>query len=348
MNSSGDVDPGTSTELSHDGRNKSPLPFREPRWLLSFFGERRGDESQRLAAEMVETWYRATEARGGEKAPHPSGLRLIEQAAIELGHRRREAAWALSLAARRELIQVLDEPRRQALAVSIREEAAEKLPEWRRRAVERLVPDDGRAPNPAALVEALQHIDAVGSNQARSQRILRRQLAILALILLATVGILVTLLVAWLPAPQPETLPEPTATSLSPLSGLATDRLAVLTVLFGVLGACISSIQRATSMRRRLRVPGLRAAMWASLTRPLVGAAAGLVIWALAAEGVLGNQGLGLLGFAFAAGFSERVILRFIPDPPDSSAKPDQSSSEPNQSNSERTRREPPKGRASD
>lgn len=77
-----------------------------------------------------------------------------------------------------------------------------------------------------------------------------------------------------------------------------------------------------------MRVPGIRAAMWASLTRPLVGAAAGLVVWALAAEGVLGDQDAGLLALAFAAGFSERVILRFIPATPDNSERPDAPSAE--------------------
>jgi hypothetical protein len=38
-----------------DGGDLSPPPFREPR-LLPLFGRRRSDESQRLAAEMAETW----------------------------------------------------------------------------------------------------------------------------------------------------------------------------------------------------------------------------------------------------------------------------------------------------
>ena len=265
---------------------------------------------------------------------------MIKQAAIELSDRRREAAWALSLAARRNLVHILDESERQALAVSVREEAEKVSPGWRGRAVERLTSDGGRVPSAAALAEALVHVDAGGSNQARGHRVLRHQLTTLAVILLMTVGILVALLVAWLPAPQPQPSPSTPAAPSSPLSGLAPDQLLVLAVLFGIVGACISSIQRATSSRTQMRVPGQRTAMWASLTRPLVGAAAGLVVWALAAEGVLGDQGLGLLTFAFAAGFSERVILRFIPDTSDSSGKPDAPGAEG-------TQREPPEGKAS-
>ena len=58
--------------------------------------------------------------------------------------------------------------------------------------------------------------------------------------------------------------------------------------------------------------------MWVSLTRPIVGAVAGLVVWSLTAEGALSNQASSLFTLAFAAGFSERVILRFIPETPDS------------------------------
>jgi len=282
MTSSGEANPGGSP---------SPPPFREPR-LPSIFGKRRGDDSQRLAAELAETWSRARGEVDGQ-VRCPRALKLVELAASELSDRRREAAWVVSLAARRELVHILDESELQALAVSVGEEAVKVSPGWRGRAIKRLVSDSECVPSAAALAEALVHVDAGGSNQARGQRVLRRQLAILAVVLLMTTGILVTLLVAWLPASQPQPSPSAPAAPSSPLSGPATDRLLVLAVLFGVVGACISSIQRATSRRIRMLVPRQRATMWASLTRPLIGAAAGLVVWALAAEGVLGDQGLG-------------------------------------------------------
>jgi putative (di)nucleoside polyphosphate hydrolase len=323
MSSSGSAHPGTTTDLSQDGGSQPRPPFREPRRLSSLFGDRRGEQSQRLASEMAETWY---QAGGNGRVRCPRALELIELAAIDLADRRREAAWALSLAARRELIRVMDRPEREALAGSAREEA-EKLSGWRRRRVEQLTSGVGRVPRAAELVEAFRHIDAAGSNRMRGQRVVRRELAILAVVLLAAAGTLASLLVAWLPAPQPQSPPDVVAAS-SPLAGLATDRFAVLAMLFGVLGACISSIQRATS-RHPMRVPDLRAAMWAGLTRPVVGAAAGLVVWALAVEGVLGSQGLGVLGFAFAAGFSERVILRFIPDGSDGPRGAEEPGSQP-------------------
>jgi hypothetical protein len=59
MNSSSDANTGTSTDPSREKGGQPWLPFQEPR-LPSVFGKRRGDESQRLAAEMAETWYRAS------------------------------------------------------------------------------------------------------------------------------------------------------------------------------------------------------------------------------------------------------------------------------------------------
>jgi hypothetical protein len=244
----------TSPGEANPGGSPSSPPFREPR-LPSLLGKRRSDDSQRLAAEMAETWSRARGDGDGE-VRCPRALKLVELAVCELSDRRREAAWALSLAARRELVHILDESELRALAVSVREEAEKVSPGWRGRAIERLTSDDRGVPSAAALAEALVHVDAGGSNQARGQRVVRRQLATLAVILLTTVGILVALLVAWLPAPQPQPSASTPAAPLSPLSGLAPDRLLVLAVLFGVVGACISCIQRATSRRTRMRVPG--------------------------------------------------------------------------------------------
>jgi putative (di)nucleoside polyphosphate hydrolase len=310
MNSSDDNARTTPATSKGQGGLATP-PFREHRRLGSvILGERRGEATQRLAAEMAQTWYRASMKDDGGKEICPRALELIDLAAQELRDGHREAAWALALAAQRELIPVANKPECTALAVSVREQVG-KMQGWRRRAVERLVPADGPGPTAAELVEAFQHIDAYNSNQARAQRVLRGELSVLAVVLLATVGALGVLLVAWLPAPQPAPA---AAVSSSSLAGLATERLAVLAVLFGVVGACISSVQRATSRSRR-SVPKLREAMWASVTRPLIGAAAGLVVWALGVEGILGDQSLGFLGLAFAAGFSERVILRLVPVP---------------------------------
>jgi hypothetical protein len=274
----------------------------------------RDDESQRLAAEMDLTWQQAKEACRQDPDGHHGriALRLVERAAEESGAGRREAAWMLSLAAHRELIHVSSDSERKALMVSIGEQAEKLSSDWRRKAVERLTTDPQLVCDAAALVEAVKHIDEAGSNQARGQRILRRELGILGVILLVAVAMLTVLLVVWLPLP-----------GASGISGLATDQLALLAVLFGVVGACMSSIQRTTSTRTQRRVPGMRAAMWASFTRPLIGAAAGLVVWALAVDGVLSNESVGFLGLAFAAGFSERVILRYIPVPSDTDREPD-------------------------
>ncbi|HKE97884.1 MAG TPA: NUDIX domain-containing protein [Actinomycetes bacterium] len=320
MTTTDDDDAVTTTYLSDEPVGQPRPPFREPGRLASLLGERRGRGSQRLTAQMAETWQQAAAGEDGH-ARCPRALELLGIAAAELEQGRREAAWALALAAHRELVQVLDEPERMASAISVREQAG-KLPAWRRRAVERLMPEDGRVPGAAALAEALEHVDAAASSQARRQRVLRRELAIVTGILLATTLVLAVLLLAWLPASRPSA-----ATPSAVLRGLSTGRLALLSALFGVAGACVSTLQRATR-RPRPRVPGLRAATWASLTRPLIGAVAGLAVWSLVAEGVLGDQSLGLFSLAFVAGFSERVILRFVPDTAEAFEEPDDAASE--------------------
>ena len=304
---------GTVGARSHDDHD-DPLflpRFGKPWGLL---GKRPSDDLQRLIADMAQTRCRAGGAGQVRSAP---ALNLLSRAAAEFRGGHHEAAWELSLAARRELVRVLDDHERCALAISVQEEA-EKLAGWRSRAIRRLTSGDGASPTAAALIEAIGHIDAAGRNQARGQRVLRRELAILAAVLLGAGGILLALIVAWLPNSAPQSSATEVLRGSAAVAQLATDRTAILAVLFGITGACISSMQRATSRPSWMRVPSMRAAMWVSLTRPIVGAVAGLVVWSLTAEGALSNQASSLLTLAFAAGFSERVILRFIPETPDS------------------------------
>lgn len=91
-------------------------------------------------------------------------------------------------------------------------------------------------------------------------------------------------------------------------------RLVALVSLFGIVGASLSAMQR-VSRRGRMRVPDLRAAAVASVVRSLSGAGAALVALAAAQAGLLGDEAGAVLIASFAAGFSERFILRFISDP---------------------------------
>jgi hypothetical protein len=66
----------TSTGEANPGGDLPLPPYREPR-LPSLFGKRRSDDSQRLAAELAETWSRAGGYGGDGEVRCPRALHLI-------------------------------------------------------------------------------------------------------------------------------------------------------------------------------------------------------------------------------------------------------------------------------
>jgi hypothetical protein len=93
--------------------------------------------------------------------------------------------------------------------------------------------------------------------------------------------------------------------------------VAVVTV-FGALGACLSAIQSLGKEGTHSRIPEHVAASIITITRPALGAAAALGLYAIAASGILnisleGEEAhLTVLAIAFAAGFSERLVLSAV------------------------------------
>lgn len=82
--------------------------------------------------------------------------------------------------------------------------------------------------------------------------------------------------------------------------------------LFGVLGAAVSGT-RPSADRETARLPALIAAWQMVAVRPLIGAAAALAAYAFLASGSVESGSAGLvLGAAFAAGVSERLVLRGV------------------------------------
>jgi putative (di)nucleoside polyphosphate hydrolase len=107
--------------------------------------------------------------------------------------------------------------------------------------------------------------------------------------------------------------------------------LALLAPVLGITGAALSAIKRVAD-RAPGRVPTERAAALSSTLRPLTGAATGIVVLAAAQAGLV--SGAGVLLAAFASGFSERYVLRFLGDVTD-----------PETPTSEQADREAPEGR---
>ncbi len=87
--------------------------------------------------------------------------------------------------------------------------------------------------------------------------------------------------------------------------------LTISSLLFGILGACISGILRLEKSSTSRRIPNQLASFVYTIARPLVGAvsALGVVVFILAGILDIGDQTPGLyLAAAFAAGFSERLL----------------------------------------
>ena len=91
-----------------------------------------------------------------------------------------------------------------------------------------------------------------------------------------------------------------------------------LVAVFGALGACLSAIQSLGHAGAQGPIPEHVATSLITITRPALGAAAALGAYAIAASGLLnisleGEEAhLTVLALAFAAGFSERLVLSAV------------------------------------
>jgi hypothetical protein len=91
-----------------------------------------------------------------------------------------------------------------------------------------------------------------------------------------------------------------------------------LVAVFGGLGACLSAIQSLGRAGAGGRIPEHVASSLITITRPTLGAAAALGVYAIAASGLLNisleeqEAHLTILALAFAAGFSERLVLSAV------------------------------------
>jgi hypothetical protein len=91
-----------------------------------------------------------------------------------------------------------------------------------------------------------------------------------------------------------------------------------LVALFGALGACLSAIQSLGHSGAKGRIPEHVASLDITITRPALGAAAALGVYAIAASGFLNIElddeqaHLTVLALAFAAGFSERLVISAV------------------------------------
>jgi hypothetical protein len=211
------------------------------------------------------------------------------------------SAWSLLLEAQRSEIGALSPEQRKARAVALRAEAEVKLPDWRKRAVLKLLDDkDDKAEVTAdQLNEATQLRNEHSHNQYHKLDLAREQLVFLMPILVvALVGLLAVV-----------------GRGLIQIRDL--DWLDLLTLMIlGALGGALSAV-RSLAGRPDRRIPDQLADRPVTALRPLLGAAAATGVALMVQAGVVSfgssdNQDLALLAVAFLAGFSERWFLGMI------------------------------------
>ena len=194
----------------------------------------------------------------------------------------------------------------QARAQTILREASEKLPSWRKQAIEDLLGTEGQVKDDVGVTgvfHAHQILHEHYDNLYHKLGAIRRQLMILALT--GLLALLTTILRV--------------AYGL-PLAGDAVrvedPQLVVSVVLFGLMGASLSGIFSLASGSIGVRIPERLLHLWISISRLVTGAVAALVVYNFLISGLLQvgdktTSGL-ILAVSFAAGFSERLVVRTV------------------------------------
>jgi hypothetical protein len=233
--------------------------------------------------------------------------RLLQKA--EDAYRREDLgrAWSLLLEAQRSEIEALSDEQRQAKAIALRAEAGDKLRDWRKEAVLKLL-DGTPGASVDELKEATQLRNEHFNNQYHKLDLAREQLMFLGPILLVA---LVSLLAV---------------VGLGLIQIRDLDWLDLLTLMIlGALGGALSAV-RSLAGRPDRRIPDQLADRPVTALRPLLGAAAATGIALMVQAGVVSfgssdNQDLALLAVAFLAGFSERWFLGMIGSLPGGSSE---------------------------
>lgn len=297
---------------AHDRHDDSPSY-----WRLLLGGSSRV-ASHRLTASIenyeADLEYRLDrhpELRGGAwQAAVRSQLETVR------AHQRRgeiDTAWrCFNLAARREL-DVASEAELLTRAKALRREgtSAKLAAAWRADLIGELLASEQieeQLPNNIEdvrwrLTESTRHRDEDADNRYYKVALVRGQRSLLLLVLLVCIAILLALAAA---VDWDGDLGDP------PVGFVA------LVAVFGALGACLSAIQSLGRVGAHGRIPEHVASSLVTITRPALGAAAALGVYAITVSGLLnisleGEEAhLTVLALAFAAGFSERLVLSAV------------------------------------
>ncbi len=193
----------------------------------------------------------------------------------------------------------------QAKAVSVYSEGMKKLGGWRKQVIRSLLRDNNHLKaeiSPSDLIQSEQILSEHHSNIYHRLEIIQRQFWWLAVF--AVIAI-----VSWIVLLAIKHQLCPSETQVYDLT------LNIQTIIFGVLGACISGILTLANSSTRQNIPEKLLNSWVTFARPLVGLVSALAVVIFVLSGILdiNKQSHGLyLSAAFIAGFSERLLIKTI------------------------------------
>lgn len=272
------------------------------------------DERFHSALDRFQTErYRHPDVKGSSSLQHAD--RQITIAREHWTNGEREAAWTAVKGADRELVVLLDDVDLEIEQQRVLAEARDKLTGWRRSIVEQLLttPSSGatqieKRPHDELIRRVRtarrvldDHMDNVYLRMQLLRGHLRRAGAMLLITLLVTGLILGLALEAeW----RPNSAQDP----------FADLRSFVVVAALGAFGAAVSGAVRFMARDAEWKIPQLKAERVLIWLRPIVGAAAAIVVVGLLASGLGGLRmnADAALAIALISGFSEALVSRAV------------------------------------
>jgi hypothetical protein len=248
---------------------------------------------------------------------------LVNLAQKEAFDNQVDTAWKIYKLIRRIKYLTFDETQLENEAKILQTEA-EKLNEWRKKAVNKILADEKASPkklNPSHLIHAARIKDEHYDNTYYKNKLSSSTILLLTSFLVICLGFLAI----WLNSSfiestnfnnliENETENTPRSIKLQPVS--------VGVFLFGVLGACISSLFHLRDTSKTTRIPEMLNGKTFTLTRILIGGISALIILIyLESEfsellfkhiSIRPSSIYSYLSIAFIAGFTERLLLKAV------------------------------------
>ena len=257
---------------------------------------------------------------------------LLARAYTALDRKQLDTGWKCLLAAARMEIYGISEEERKARAVAICKEAEDKLKGWRKKATLSSLDcrtDQGPTCSGAErLYYATSLRDEHFTNEYFRMAHLRNQLVILLLVLVSALTAIFTISTPeWFKFSSPplvsneENSGQDTAviteeSSVEDPVIMPKDKMFVMgVILFGVMGGAFSAIMSLSNTSTRKRIPEQIVDSYVTLLRPALGAAGALVVYVFISIELFKipiSSNPAFLAIAFAAGFSERLVVRGV------------------------------------